>query len=89
MGMTGALKLSKIVSNLKQILSIEMLLAIHAAELSNADLSPDLKAVRDLVRKRIDGLTADRPPYVDIERMSEIISSREFVEGVLGKITLL
>ena len=89
MGMTGALKLSKIVSNLKQILSIEMLLAIHAAEMSNADLGPDLKAVRDLVRKRIDGLTADRPPYVDIERMSEIISSREFVEGVLGKITLL
>ncbi len=80
MGANSAIKLSKVVDNLFQIVSIEMLLAAQALDLSESVPSDKIKRVLLHVRNFVDSLEEDRPPYIDIEKIAE-----ELIRGKLGQ----
>lgn len=80
MGANSAIKLSKIIDNLLQIVSIELLLSAQALDLSEAVPSENVSAVYSEIRKIADTLDEDRPPYTDIEGIA-----RELAEGKLGE----
>ncbi|MCL5786191.1 MAG: histidine ammonia-lyase [Candidatus Thermoplasmatota archaeon] len=88
MGMTAALKLSRIVANLKKIIAIELLLSIQAAEVAGVPLGNVLSRTVEIIRKEVPELKQDRPPYVDIEKICELVSSDGFEKTVLEQIRI-
>jgi histidine ammonia-lyase len=76
MGMGAALKLQRVVANLRNVLAIEAVAAVHAVELL-APLKPGIKlreAMR-LVREHVPALNQDRVLAPDFARAAEVIGS--------------
>lgn len=71
MGMTGALKLRRIVDHLERVLAIELIAAAEGLEYRKP-LKPGIGVLRayDKVRGVVPRITEDRPFSVDIERLS-------------------
>ncbi len=79
MGMTAALKLRPIVSNLSTILAIELLVASRALDLLAPLRTGSLaERARRLVRRAGAPPTGDRPLYAEIARLAERVSRGEF-----------
>jgi len=79
MGMTAALKLRPLLSNLGRILSIELLAACRALDLLAPLRSGELtEKARALVRSVSDSIAGDRSLAPDIRRVAELIEGGEF-----------
>ena len=81
MGMTAALKLKPILTNVARILSIELLAACQAIDLL-APLRSGVLAekARAMVRRVSAPVSADRPLTGDIARLSKLVTTGEFAE---------
>jgi histidine ammonia-lyase len=79
MGMTAALKLRAIVSNVEYVLAVELLCAAQGLE-HRLPLKPGRGALRayDAVRSHVPRLTRDRPLSADIEKLAAAIRTGEF-----------
>ena len=78
MGTNAAIKLSEIVENVKQIVSIEFLLGSQSLEFAVNEPSPVVKKIYNEIRKKVPKLTVDRPPYSDIEIISGMMDDGLF-----------
>jgi histidine ammonia-lyase len=83
MGTLAARKAREIVANCQRVLAIELLCACQALDL-RAPLKPGPATSRALstVRKHVSKMDYDRPLFEDIEKVYELISSREIVKTV-------
>ena len=79
MGMTGALKLKRVVENLEAILAIEMLLGAQGLDY-RAPLRPSaaVEAAHRTVRKLVPHLDEDRTPAPDIVAIAGAIREGRF-----------
>jgi histidine ammonia-lyase len=79
MGMTAALKLRSVVSNVEYVLAIELLCAAEGLE-HRLPLKPGRGALRayEAVRSHVPRLTRDRPLSADIEKLSAALRRGEF-----------
>lgn len=80
MGMNSANKLLRIVSNLQNILAIELLCAAQAIDLGKIqnDISPACKEIHDIIRSHIDYLDKDREISPDIVKCVSLIKEQSF-----------
>lgn len=78
MGTNAAIKLSEVVENVKQIVSIEFLLGSQSLEFAVDEPSPVVKKIYNEIRKKVPKLTVDRPPYSDIEIISGMMDDGLF-----------
>ena len=79
MGTNSAIKLSQIVDNLYDIVSIELLLSVQALDLSGIKPPESLQGFYSSFRKYVKKLEDDRPPYEDLQRIRE-----QLLYGELG-----
>jgi histidine ammonia-lyase len=79
MGMTSALKLRQITSNVERVISIELLVAAEGLDY-RAPLrsSRQIEHAREMIRSLVPRLTADRPLSGDIERLAGAIQRGDF-----------
>jgi len=78
MGTNAAIKLSEIVENVKQIVSIEFLLGAQSLEFAVDEPSPVVSKIYMEIRKKVPKLSVDRPPYIDIETISQMMDAGLF-----------
>lgn len=78
MGATSALKLRQIHDHVEIVLAIELLCAAQALDLRRP-LTPSepLNRVHDCIRARVSPMMVDRPIYVDVAVVRELITSGE------------
>jgi histidine ammonia-lyase len=83
MGMTGALKLKRVVANTRNVLAIEALAAAQALDIL-APLKPSkraqqaLKAIRDVAKM----MEHDRSLAPDMARVAQVISRGEIAKAL-------
>lgn len=82
MGATSANKLRKIIDNLENILSIELIVAGEGLEKRKEKSSDAVKNVLKEVRKEVLPLEEDRVVSYDIKKIKELIKSRKLLRGV-------
>ncbi len=84
MGMTGALKLRRIVDNVEWILAIELLCAAQGLDF-RMPLRPSrtLQQAHALIRTRVAHLDEDREPHPDIRALAQLIRTGAF-DGLLA-----
>lgn len=76
MGMTGALKLQRVVRNTRSVLAMEALVAARALDLlAPLRTSPALETVRARIREVSPPLTGDRAYYRDIAALESLIAA--------------
>ena len=76
MGANGANQLSSIVTNVYDILSIELISACQAKEFNNHKTSNQIKSFMMEVRKLSKKVTKDRALYKDIKKISKFLKSQ-------------
>jgi histidine ammonia-lyase len=82
MGWGAALKLRTVLDNLTHILAVELVAAARAQDLrSPLKASPATAAVRDLIRKQVQGVGPDRFLAPDLAAAEELIRSGAVVEA--------
>ena len=83
MGMTGALKLQRVVRNTRNVLAIEALAAAQALDIL-APLKPSKRAqqAQAAIRKVAKFMEHDRSLAPDFERVSEVIARGEIAEAL-------
>ncbi|MHB1470701.1 MAG: histidine ammonia-lyase [Thermoplasmataceae archaeon] len=86
MGTNAAIKLSEIVENVKQIVSVEFLLGSQSLEFASDEPSPVVRKLYTEIRKKVARLTADRPPYTDIQTLSRMIDDGTFTRVQMPQI---
>lgn len=91
MGSIGAKKLAEVVENTSNVLAIELMVAC-----AGVDIRKPLKASRGVeaalgaVRTRVAPLEEDRPLYLDIQSVRELVRERAVsraVEAVVGALS--
>lgn len=81
MGWGAALKLRTVLENLSSILAVELISAARAQDLRRPlEAAPATSAVRDMVRKRIEGVGPDRFVAPDLAAGAALILSGEVIE---------
>ena len=76
MGMTGAVKLQRIVRNTRAVLAIEALAAARALDLlAPLKTSAPLEAMRARIREVSPPIDADRPFHRDIAALDRLIAT--------------
>ena len=86
MGVTSGLKLQQIIKNLKVNFAIELLCNSQAIEYRRPHKSsPVLEKVFTRVRKAVPVVKEDRAFYKDINKLVELIDSREILDIVEGE----
>lgn len=86
MGMNSALKLVSIVDNLENIVSIHMLLSAQAFDLSGVRGTSFSRFLRNNIREYVPFLDSDSPPYLDIEKIRNMLLSD--TEKIISKMPL-
>jgi len=75
MGMTGAVKLQRVVRNTRAVMAIEALAAARALDLlAPLKSSAAIEEVRERIRQVSPPLTGDRPYYRDIAAIEALIA---------------
>lgn len=83
MGVTSGRKLQEVVRNVQTCLAIELLCNSQGIEfLRPLKTSPALEKVIELVRKHVPPIEDDRVFYKDIERLTVMVQSGEFINEV-------
>ena len=82
MGMTACRKAKQIVTNVSNVLAIELLVACQAIDLrkNKKPLSPSGQAVYDLVRSHVPFMAKDRYIAPDIEKIEKLVKDGKIVE---------
>lgn len=75
MGANAATKAYKVVSNLKTILSIELLTSIQSLDFHEKNTSSFLSSIKNIVRNEVSTYNEDRVMYTDIKESQAIIDS--------------
>lgn len=82
MGTIGARKAAEIIKNTEAVIAIEVLAACQAYEFRKPLLpSVSFRAVYELVRSVSPKITKDRPFYMDIEKMVELVRSYKILQS--------
>lgn len=81
MGANSVIKLIEVVGNLRELISIEFLLASQSLEFSSEEPSSVIRRVYRTIREKVPALTQDRPPYKDIARISRMIDANELLDA--------
>ncbi len=80
MGANGANQLLRIINNVYDILSIELISACQAKEFNNHKTSNQVKSLISEVRKLSKKITKDRALYKDVKKISKFLKSqRDFI----------
>ncbi len=83
MGMTSAVKCTKVMDNAERILAIELLSAAQAIDLSQVrQLGKGTMRAYDIVRSSVKPMEEDRAVYRDIEKVLNLIRGNSLVEQV-------
>lgn len=83
MGTIAARKARDILENVTNVIAIELLSSVQGIDFKDpAKLGKGTKAAYDVVRKTVDQLVDDRPMYVDINKVAELVRSYSIVEAV-------
>ncbi|MCL4329687.1 MAG: histidine ammonia-lyase [Candidatus Thermoplasmatota archaeon] len=82
MGMTSALKLSKIVENLERIIAIEFLVANQGLYFIEDEISPRIRDLSGMIRMLVPKIEADRPFSIDMDNIIRIMRSEDFRDAV-------
>lgn len=86
MGATAALKLLRILSNVRNIIAIEFLAAAQAVEFHEPLLpGPAIQDAHKKIREKSEKLREDRSLHVDIKQIADLISSGEILAAVEKK----
>jgi len=90
MGMIAARQALDILHNVQYIVGLEILAAAQAADFVGMDrLGPASKAAYDLVRENVSFMTKDRPMFIDLDVLRNLVASGEIVrvvENCIGKL---
>jgi len=89
MGMNTALKNFQILDNAYGILGIELMAAAQALDFREYKFGTGVTRAREVIRKHVAFLDADRPLYPDHNKMKELVKSSEIlneVEKVVGNL---
>ena len=83
MGAWASRKAATVVTNTRRVLAMELLAACQGLDfLKPRKTTPILEKIRTKIRKQIPTLIEDRPFYIDIQKLDEMIDAREF-ESIL------
>ncbi|MHB8360858.1 MAG: aromatic amino acid lyase, partial [Thermoplasmataceae archaeon] len=77
MGANSVIKLMELVKNLREIISIEYVLAAQALDLTGMNPCIYNKLMRNIIRESVPFLDADRPVFQDLERMNAILDGSD------------
>ncbi len=89
MGMNTAIKNGQILDNACGVLGIEFMAAAQALDFRKFEVGKGTQKAREVIRKYVEHLEADRPLYPDHNRMKELVKSGEIlseVEKVVGSL---
>jgi histidine ammonia-lyase len=82
MGLTAARKAKEILENVQRIIAIELICAAQGLEFSNPkEAGVGVRQVYHFVREHIPPLEEDRPLYLDIDRIYQLIKNNVFCLG--------
>jgi histidine ammonia-lyase len=85
--MAAALKATRAVELATRVLAIELLCACQPIDLLKPlSTSPALARVHDFVRTRVAVLDEDRPPSIDIDRLTSLIERGELERACAMKV---
>ena len=79
MGMNTAIKNFQILDNANAVLGIEIMAATQALDLRNYKFGKGVTKAKEVVRRHVDFLDADRPLYPDNTAMKELVESCEIL----------
>jgi len=83
MGANGARKLMRIIENVEEVISIELLTAAQGYDLfTNLKGGVGTKAAHDIIRTKVDYLKEDRLIASDINTVKELLKSGNIIEAV-------
>jgi histidine ammonia-lyase len=82
MGMNTALKNNQILDNAYGILGIEFMAAAQALDFRDFGPGQGVQVARQVIRRYVDHLEADRPLFPDHNRMKELVKSCEILDEV-------
>lgn len=92
MGTIAARKARDILENAANVVAIELLSATQGIDFKEPEkLGKGTKAAYDHVRKEVEKLVDDRPMYIDINKVAELVKSHTIVQAVeaaIGKLVL-
>lgn len=86
MGMNAALHARKVVENTGRIIAIELMCGAQALEYVEERPGKGAEIARNIIRRYVEKLKEDRPPYRDIEKICDIIRREEITEEIEKKI---
>mgnify|MGYP006274077121 FL=1 len=83
MGTIGARKMRKMLTNVENVMSVELLTAAQAIEFRDTDkLAPGTRAAYELIRSEVPALSEDRYLAPEMHKMQEMIHSGQIIEAV-------
>jgi histidine ammonia-lyase len=82
MGMNTAIKNGQILDNAYGVLGIEFIAAAQALDFREFKNGDGVSTAKQIVRKYVEHLDADRPLYKDHTKMKEVVKSCEILEEV-------
>lgn len=82
MGSVSANKLLQVVDNVRNVLGIELMIAVHALEQRGIASSVSLEQVKKLVRQSVPALDSDRVQYPDLRAMQVLLQSTAILAAV-------
>ncbi|MCD6512321.1 MAG: histidine ammonia-lyase [Thermoplasmata archaeon] len=82
MGSIAARKVPIILKNAEHVIAIEFIVASQALEFIEEKPSMPVEIAYNVVRAHVEALNKDRPLYNEIEKMADVIRSRELIKEV-------
>ena len=83
MGMTTAIKTRQILENANAVVAIELMAGAQAVDFRKpVKPGKGVQIAYDIVRKYVDHLKEDRPIYQDINKLTKVVKSGEFIDKV-------
>lgn len=87
MGTIGARKAREIIKHVQYVLGIELICGAQAADFRNADLlGAGSRAAYDVLRASVSFMDSDRIIYPDMDKASDLISSKNLLNYVEAKV---
>ncbi len=88
MGSISANKAIQIITNVSNVLAIELMIAIQALDCRNLASSPALEIIRTRIRKKVRPLEHDRELSQDLEWIKQWLDSEEITQLIESKVRI-
>ncbi len=92
MGMNSALRLGEMITNLQNIIGMELIAAAQAIDLQDVDildLSPHSRRIYQIIRKSIPYIEEDVAMHPIIEEISNLVSRAELIKTVKDQVVFI